>query len=171
MNKAVEHHEFIIRCIELASDAKRMSNYPFGALLALDGKVLIETMNTSRTDCDATRHAEMNLVSLACRHLSQKEISSATLYSSTEPCVMCSGAIYWAGINKVVYGCSESSLAQLIRTDKKSGVLGIPCRDILGGHGIDVIGPVLEQQAIDVHRGFWEPVKSLRHLAFVDTFA
>ena len=79
-------------------------------------------------------------------------LSKAVLYISTEPCVMCSGAIYWAGINKVVFGCSAIALSKIA-----GGDFLIPCREVFsrGDRKIEVVGPALEEEAKKVHEGFW----------------
>ena len=100
---------------------------------------------------DATAHAEMNALR-AIAGTSPERLALATLYASTEPCVMCSGAIYWAGIGRVVYGCSAEALAHLAGER-----LVVPCRTIFvrSARPIDVIGPLLEDEATTVHHSFW----------------
>src|SRR5437870_5135813 len=60
------HHQYIRRCIKLAEQAKQGSNFPFGALLVRNDVIVMEAENSTVTDRDATRHAELNLVSKAC---------------------------------------------------------------------------------------------------------
>lgn len=150
------------RCLELAETARQKTNFPFGALLVRNGTVLWEEENSVVTDRDPTRHAELKLISNACRTLSRQEVSSAILYSSTEPCLMCAGSIYWADIGKVVYGCSEASLRKLTGQDDREGEFGIACRDILRCYGIELVGPILEREALRVHEGFWDNADSRR---------
>jgi tRNA(Arg) A34 adenosine deaminase TadA len=81
-------------------------------------------------------------------------IAECTLYASTEPCFMCSGAAYWAGVRKIVFGCSQETLAKYT---KNEGVR-IACRDIFAkckDSKAVVIGPVLEDEAKKVHEGYW----------------
>ena len=66
---------------------------------------------------------------------------------------MCSGAIYWAGMERVVYGCSGKALGHISGEE-----LDVPCALVLGAgklHRVAVVGPVLEQAAEDIHQGFW----------------
>jgi tRNA(Arg) A34 adenosine deaminase TadA len=74
------------------------------------------------------------------------------LYTSTEPRAMCTGAIYAAGIPAIVYGCSAAALCNLV-----GSVLSIPSRDILavGQHHTKVTGPILEEEGLQIHRGYW----------------
>lgn len=150
-----QDHQFIRRAIALADSAKKKTNYPFGALLVLEGNIILEAENSTITDRDRTRHAEMNLASAASKKFSELELASCVLYSSTEPCAMCAGAIYWVGIRNVVYGCDEANLRSVVRPENRDGNLGVACRDILLRHGVKITGPVLEQEALQVHIGFW----------------
>lgn len=157
-----QDQDFIRRAIELADQARSKSNFPFGALLVLDGVIILEAQNTTVTDRDRTRHAELNLVSTAGPKFSHAELSKATLYTSTEPCAMCAGAIYWAGVRKLVYGLSEKTLHKIVGSGQKDGHLGVPCRLILEQHGVEITGPLLEDEAARVHEGFWQQASSLR---------
>ena len=146
------HEPFITECYRLAMSAVRKGNHPFGALLVKGGRVVLTAENSVESDRDCTRHAELNLVSRAMRELGPEDVRRCTLYTSTEPCVMCSGAIYWAQLPVVVYGCSAASL---------QAVTGepflIPCREILarGRRPIQVVGPILEEEGLRIHRRFW----------------
>jgi|AGTN01.1.fsa_nt_gi Cytosine/adenosine deaminases len=150
-----EHDVFIRRSIELSKKAVEKSNLPFGALLVRDNLILLEAENEVVTENDPTRHAELSLLSSACRAFSREILASSILYTSTEPCAMCAGAVFWANIQTVVYGCSEAALNALVSADSKDGNLGIACRDILSKHGIKIIGPIFEEEAVAVHKGFW----------------
>ena len=108
------------RAVELARSAREHGNHPFGALLVTaDGRV-IEAENTVITGHDPIGHAETNLVRDAGQRLEMSELAGSTLYTSTEPCAMCSGAIYWAGIPEVVFALSEAALRDLV--DEQEGV-------------------------------------------------
>ena len=107
-----EHDEhFLRRSFEIARRAMTHGNHPFGAILVdQDRNVLIEAENGYMPAHDGTAHAERLLASQACTTLSPDVLGKATLYSSAEPCAMCAGAIYWAGIGRLVYGLSEHRL-------------------------------------------------------------
>jgi tRNA(Arg) A34 adenosine deaminase TadA len=156
--------ELLRRAIALAATARTKGNHPFGALLAdADGRVIAEAENTVVTDRDVTGHAETNLVRIASHRFSPEVLSGATLYTSTEPCAMCSGAIFWAGISRVVYGLSESALDDMITADADGPALALPAHEVLnaGNRHVEVIGPLLVDEAADVHAGFWEAENSL----------
>lgn len=147
------HEEFIRHSIALAQQARDKGNHPFGALLVKDGEVILTAENTVNTGRDTTHHAELNLVSQASQVFDTQTLSQSILYTSTEPCAMCAGAIYWAGIRSVVFGCSNQALLRL--SDEG---LSIACQAIFATGIIktEVIGPVLEQDALSVHTGFWD---------------
>ena len=95
------------QAIALAADSRAAGQHPFGAVLAdAEGQVLMRAMNGFHPHGDGTAHAERLLATRACLELPPEARAAATLYSSAEPCAMCSGAIYWAGIGRVVYGLS-----------------------------------------------------------------
>jgi tRNA(Arg) A34 adenosine deaminase TadA len=148
----------IRRTFGLARQARDHRNHPFGALLAdAAGNVLLEAENTVVTGSDCTGHAELNLVRQASRDLDGDALTAATLYTSTEPCAMCAGAIYWAGVSCVVFGLRERELAALTGADLRNPTLVLPCREVFarGQRSIEVIGPLLEEEARAVHEGFW----------------
>ena len=145
--------------IELARQARVAGNHPFGALLAIDGTVILTARNTVTTDRDPTAHAESNLVAAAIRQLAPAEMRRSVLYTSCEPCAMCVGKMYWAGIRAIVYGLPAEELAMLAGRD-----FLMPCKDLLA-HAIDpvrIVGPVLVDQAREVHLGFWPPPSATR---------
>ena len=87
---------------------------PFGAILVgPDDKVLIEAENDYRSG-DRTAHAERVLLSRASTIFQKDFLALCTIYSSAEPCAMCAGAVYWAGVGRVVYALSENDLIDLI---------------------------------------------------------
>src|ERR1700682_6127612 len=98
---------FLRRSFDVARRALTHGNHPFGAVLVdQDRNVLIEAENGYMPAHDGTAHAERLLATQACTTLSPDVLGKATLYSSAEPCAMCAGAIYWAGIGRLVYGLS-----------------------------------------------------------------
>lgn len=150
--------EYTQKAIELAWQARKHGNHPFGALLVgPEKKILLEAENTVVTEGDITGHAELNLIRNASRIFTTEHFALCTIYASTEPCPMCAGAIFWSNIRRVVFGLGEDRLYELVGQDTTKAVLRIPCRDIFqrGKRSIEVIGPVLEEEAGRVHRGFW----------------
>ncbi len=144
--------ELIKKTIDLSKQAVANGNHPFAALLVVDNEIILEALNTVNTENDSNCHAELNLVSLANRKFGSEKLKKAILYSSTEPCAMCSGAIYWSGIRKVVYGCSTEKLAEIT-----GGGLVISSKKLFsyGSELVETIGPILEEDAAEVHKNFW----------------
>jgi tRNA(Arg) A34 adenosine deaminase TadA len=148
--------------IAVACRARENGNHPFGALLVDEvGNILLEAENTVVTGRggagrDCTGHAETNLMRMASRQFEPEFLACCTLYTSTEPCPMCSGAIFWGNVRRVVYGLSEEGLYAMIGADDEEA-LYLPCRDVFGKgrKHIEVIGPLLEDEARQVHEGFW----------------
>lgn len=143
---------YMKQAIELAKKAMANGDHPFGALLVKDGQVVLTAVNTVNSEHDITRHAELNLVSQASRQFPHEFLADCTLVTSTEPCAMCAGAIYWSGIRHVVFGCSEAALGQIA-----GGDFLIPCKEIFarGADPVTVVGPVLEKEATAVHAQYW----------------
>jgi tRNA(Arg) A34 adenosine deaminase TadA len=150
---------FLRRSFDVARRAATHGNHPFGAILVdRNRKVLIETENGYMPAHDGTAHAERLLATQACTTLSPDMLTTATLYSSAEPCAMCAGAIYWAGIGRLVYGLSEHRLRTVTGNHPENPTLDLPCRKVFerGQRSTEVIGPMLEDEAEAVHAGAWE---------------
>ena len=144
--------------IAVAARARQQGNHPFGALLVdKAGKVLLEAENTVVTGSDCTGHAETNLMRLASRQFSADELSNCTLYTSTEPCAMCAGAIFWGNVRRVVYALGEPELYEIIGASPEQ--LLLPCREVFArsARPVEVEGPAvpLAAEARAVHAGFW----------------
>ncbi len=145
---------FVMEAIELARQARTAGDHPFGALLALDGQIVLKARNTVTTDRDPTAHAETNLVAAAVRHLTPDQIRRSVIYTSCEPCAMCAGKMYWAGIRSVVYALSSEELASLAGHD-----FLVPCKELFARavEPVRVTGPLRLNEAREVHLGFWPP--------------
>ena len=150
--------EHLKTSISVAWRAREHGNHPFGAVLVDEHqRVVLEAENTVVTERDVTGHAETNLVRLATRQFSPEQLVRHTLYSSTEPCAMCAGAIHWSQIGRVVYALSEIDLYKIIGPSPDH--LLLPCREVFAHtqRQIEVHGPVsvLQTEAHAVHAGFW----------------
>lgn len=146
---------FIQRAYDLAEAAVRNGDHPFGALLVHEGRIVASAMNRVETASDVTRHAELELVSDVWATFDAEIRGASILYTSTEPCLMCAGAIHWAGIPKVVFGVSARAMAEAIGRPYR----GLPLREVVRatGYEIDVIGPVMQEDGLRIHREFWPP--------------
>jgi tRNA(Arg) A34 adenosine deaminase TadA len=150
--------EYIGRAIAVAAAAREHGNHPFGAVLVnSQGELILEAENTVITGHDCTGHAETNLVRKACAAFPPEVLAGCTLYTSTEPCVMCSGAIFWAGVSRVVFALSEQELFKMVENNPNRDYFNLPCREVFAraGRPVEVEGPLVEDQARLVHLGFW----------------
>ncbi len=144
------------RAIELARRARERGNHPFGAVIvAADGSIIAEAENTVGSD-GPTGHAELNAVR-SVAHIDAATLAGATIYSSTEPCAMCAGSIYWSGIGRVVYALAEDALHAMTGDDPANPTMALPCREVFarGQRPTDVEGPAQDAEARAVHLGFW----------------
>lgn len=152
---------FLRRAIDVAQEARRDGRHPFGALI-VNGRgdtVVTARNNAVRPKGDPTQHAEMLACAEAARLLPESELAQCTLYTSTEPCAMCAGAIYWTGIGRVVFALAETGLLRYTGRHEENPTLDLPCREVFarGQKKIAVAGPLLEEEAGKVHEGFWRP--------------
>lgn len=150
--------ELLRLTFDVARRAATAGNHPFGAILANhEGQILLEAENTVVIEDDITGHAETNLVRMIRTGSFGNSLEHSTLYASGEPCAMCSGAIYWGNIGRVVYGLSQERFYSIVGGLEKRLTFALPCRDVLvrGDRLTEVVGPALEDEAAQVHKGFW----------------
>ena len=155
----IDDEIFLRRAFAVARRARTHGNHPFGAILvSAAGDVLIETENGFLPDRDMTAHAERLLATQASKQFDNRFLAGCTLYTSAEPCAMCAGAIYWAGIGRVVFGLSERRLKIITGDHAENPTLDLPCRTVFatGQRHVEVIGPLLEEEAAALHAGVWD---------------
>lgn len=147
------------RSFEVARRAREGGDHPFGAILAdRDGKALMEQGNGYTSEGhDRTAHAEKLLASRAARAFDLETLTQCTLYSSAEPCAMCSGAIYWAGIGRLVFGQSERDLKAQTGAHAENPTLDLPCHVVFeaGQRPTEIVGPLLADEAAALQADFW----------------
>jgi tRNA(Arg) A34 adenosine deaminase TadA len=150
---------FLRQAIDLAREARRHGAHPFGCIIVDEnGQVLVTARNNAvRPKGEPTQHAERLACTKAAKLFSDEILAESTLYTSTEPCAMCAGAIYWVGIGRVVYALSEKGLLEYTGSDPENPTLDLPCREVFarGQRLIEVTGPLIEEEAAQVHQGFW----------------
>lgn len=148
----------LLRCYELAGEAREQGIHPFAALLSdKDGNILMEQINAYLPDQDMTGHAERVLMTRASKAYRPDFLANCTLFSSAEPCAMCAGAAYWAGIGRVVYGLSEAKLKEITGNHPENPTLDLPCSQVFasGQREVILVGPCMEEQGADLHQNFW----------------
>lgn len=134
-----------------------LGRHPFGAvLIAPDG----HTVLAEQGNIDTVNHAESTLARTAASNWSAQTLRQCTLVTTFEPCAMCAGTIYWAGIGRVVYGAAEIDLLALTGDHPENPTLDLPCREVFarGQRVVEVVGPVeaVRDEMVKVHRGFWQ---------------
>jgi guanine deaminase len=108
----------LLRAVKIAGDGILNGGGPFGALISKEGKIISEASNRVVLNNDPTAHAEILAIRQAALVLKTHNLSDCILYTSCEPCPMCFGAIYWAGIKKVVYACDRTDAEDAGFSDK-----------------------------------------------------
>ena len=156
---ADEDISFLRRAFDVAARARAGGDHPFGSvLIGPEGEVLREQGNGYTAEGgDRTAHAERLLASWAAKRFDLAYLQRCTLYSSAEPCAMCAGALYWAGVGRVVYGQSESGLKAATGAHDENPTLDLPCRIVFatGQRATEVIGPLLEDEAAKLQTNYW----------------
>ncbi|NML17208.1 nucleoside deaminase [Azohydromonas caseinilytica] len=139
------------RAIAASRAALQAGNRPYGAvLLSPQGELLHEAANRQVTEGDCTAHAEMVLVREATARLGAAALRGGTVFASGEPCAMCAGALFWAGVRRIVYAASNPLMAGLLGGE----LLPVRCAEVLAGAQppVRVEGPLLEEAAAAVLR-------------------
>lgn len=136
--------------MELAIKMARQSDEPLkcGVVIVKNGKVLAETFNSQRCDCNSTAHAEIKAIGLAGRVLSNKNLDGCTVYGTCEPCTMCLSAMIFAKVEKLVFGVSLKDVSP-VRID-----INIDEFIEKSPHKIKVIKNFMEQECKDLYTQF-----------------
>lgn len=133
--------------IELAHEALRRGDAPFGAVVvSVGGEVLARGRNAVVTADDPTAHAE-TVAMLAVPAGQRSSLVGATVYASGEPCPMCSAAMVWAQVGRVVFAASAQAFSRVLPA---SPSFTLTCADVVGASDADlaVVGPALEEEGL-----------------------
>lgn len=98
---------YMQRAIDEARIALEQGEIPIGAVIVCHDRIIARAHNLTETLTDVTAHAEMQAITAAASELGGKYLTDCTLYVTVEPCVMCAGAIGWAQLPRIVYGCED----------------------------------------------------------------
>ena len=107
----MEKEDFMRLAIKLAVENVENGGGPFGAVIVRDNRVIATGVNRVTANNDPTAHAEVSAIRAACRELQTFDLTGCDIYTSCEPCPMCLGAIYWAHIDHIYYGCNKHDAA------------------------------------------------------------
>lgn len=108
----MEKKLFMQKAIELAIENVHNGGGPFGAVITRNNKIIATGVNRVTAQHDPTAHAEVCAIRNACEELNTFDLSGCEIYTSCEPCPMCLGAIYWAHLDKIYYGCNKHDAAK-----------------------------------------------------------
>lgn len=126
-----EHQKYLQRCRELAREASQTGNTPVGAVIVRDGIIVGEGIEATRPDHDITRHAEVEAIRDALKRLGTSKLDGCSLYTTHEPCILCSYAIRhyqisWVGFENAVPTVGGFSSAWPVLTATDISVWGPP---------------------------------------------
>ena len=131
--------KYMTLALHEAQKALQEGEVPVGCVIVSENQIVGRGHNMTEALRDVTAHAEIQAITAAAQTLGGKYLTDCSLYVTVEPCVMCAGAIGWAQVKKVVYGCADdkSGFTQFApnalhpKTSVKSGVLENECRQLM----------------------------------------
>ena len=112
------NEKFMLKAIEESEIGKSAGNLPFGSVVVFNNEIISKEHAEDSESEDITRHAELLAIQKACETLNKDDLSKCTIYSTNEPCIMCTGAILNAGILKVVIGVSRGDMPNNFKPKK-----------------------------------------------------
>ena len=143
---------FMQKAIELSRLAVAHGNEPFGAVLVRDGEIVFTTENQIYTRHDPTFHGEAGLIREFCAQTGVTDLRDYTMYSSCEPCFMCSGAMVWVKLGRLVYGASNIELEAILGNE------GCCCSQMVFDHSFwqpQVTAGVLREESLSILREYF----------------
>ncbi len=147
------HEYYMQMALKQAHLAFEKDEVPIGAVIVMNNKVIAKAHNQVELLNDPTAHAEILAITAACNKMGAKYLPSATLYVTIEPCLMCSGAIFWGQLQRIVYGAK----------DVKNGFRKYVHGALAEGVGIapfhiksELIGGVLENDCAQLIKAFFK---------------
>ena len=147
-----DHNYYMEMALEEARCAYQKGEVPVGAVLVIDDEVVAKAHNTREASQQALNHAEMLVIKEACEKIGFWRLDNSYLYTTVEPCVMCSGAIIQARVENVIYGAA----------DVKYGCCG-SCIDLVANnkfnHQAHIISGVLEEECVALMKDFFRELR------------
>ena len=142
---------FMQKAIEMAVQARNEGNEPFGAILVKDEEIVMIGENKINTLCDPTHHAEIGIIRKYCSENNVFDLSEYTLYTSCEPCVMCSGAMVWSNLGRMLFSVSHDQLAEIAGSN-----IMIACKEVFAKspQKPEVVERLLNEEGLKVFQGY-----------------
>ncbi len=148
-----QHRRYMRQALNLAGQASDEDEIPVGAVVVHDNKIIGRGYNQTERLNDATAHAEMIAVTAACSTLKQKYLAQCTLYVTLEPCPMCTGALVWTKIDRVIFGASDAQAGAC------GSVFNLAENEKLNHH-IEIIQGILEDECSLILKQFFANKRS-----------
>ena len=148
----MQDEKFMKKAIELSKSAVEHGNEPFGAVLVKNGEIVFTNENQIYTKHDPTFHGEAGLIREFCAQTGITDLHEYTLYSSCEPCFMCSGAMVWVKLGRLVYGASNIDLEHIL------GNNGCNCSKMVLDNSFwhpQVSGGILREESLSVLKEYF----------------
>jgi tRNA(adenine34) deaminase len=149
VNNTNLHRKFMFEAFKLAERAYEEKEVPVGAVVVYENRIIGKGYNQVESLKDPTAHAEMIAISAACSTLQNKYLTDCTLYVTLEPCPMCTGAMVWSKLQRVVFGAM----------DDRAGSCGTRynlAADSHLNHQIEIIQGVMELDSEYLLKSFFE---------------
>ncbi|MDO4814856.1 MAG: tRNA adenosine(34) deaminase TadA [Gemella sp.] len=148
----MDHEYFMSLALDEARKAYEKGEVPIGAVLVVDGKVIASAHNDREESQQALNHAEILVIKEACEKIGFWRLDNSYLYSTIEPCMMCSGAIVQARIENVIFGAR----------DPKNGCCGSKMNIAASGifnHDANIISGILEEECSAIMKDFFKKLR------------
>jgi tRNA(Arg) A34 adenosine deaminase TadA len=134
-----QDREFMQMAIDLSIENVAKGGGPFGAVIVRNGEVIATGANRVTANNDPTAHAEVSAIRAACAKVENFKLEGCTCYTSCEPCPMCLSALYWAGVERIVYGNTKEDAKEINFDDsfiydeiaKPYALRAIPCQNLM----------------------------------------
>ena len=134
-----QDREFMQMAIDLSIDNVANGGGPFGAVIVRNGEVVATGTKRVTANNDPTAHAEVSAIRAACAKVQNFKLEGCTCYTSCEPCPMCLSALYWAGVERIVYGNTKEDAKEINFDDsfiydeiaKPYALRAIPCQNLM----------------------------------------
>jgi guanine deaminase len=145
----IDFGEMMRMALAEAQTSRTTGNKGYGAVVVMGDRVLSASHDTVATEGDPSMHAEMNAIRGAADVVGDSDLCGAVLFSTCEPCPMCSAAAVWANVTTIVFG---ASIEQTVRLGKSR--IQVSAGEIVGRSPgwTEVIGGVMAEECLEVYR-------------------
>lgn len=146
---------YLKEAFTIAERSLKKGNLSFGCVLVNEeGEIIEEGENLVITSKNSITHCEIVLINKLAGKYEREYLYKCTIYATTEPCPMCSAAIFWSGIGKLVYALSKEGYHAIANTTNPDHIFDLSSKKLLeyGGRKIEVTGPLMEHEAKAIYK-------------------